>query len=165
MKLQDQVCALEQAKVLKSLGVKQDSLFYWYTAPHDNGCDKYWETNEIAYSPWFVNASTLEDESNGCTYYVDGTDQYSAFTVAELCVMLPDYYPSWRFKVNEASEARRWITTVICGPKPPGIDNIHTAHEFDRYGSTQAISLATLLIALLETEAIKVDEVNARLCA
>ena len=164
MKIIDQVCTIEHAKRLKELGVSQESLFYHYVAPHDNGCDEYWETNEVGYRSWFVNASNPEDESEGCTYYVNGTDQYSAFTVAELSQMLPDYYPSWRFKVNEKSEDVKWVATVICGPKPQGIDDIHTAHEFDRFGKTQAEALATLLIALLETNVITSEEVNKRLC-
>lgn len=86
----------------------------------------------------------------------------AAFTVAELGAMLPNHYPSWRFPVPAINE-EKWIATVICSPKPPGIDDIHTAHEFDRMGDTQAQALGTLLIALLVTEVITPDEANTRL--
>lgn len=139
MKLIDQVCTERQADRLKELGIAQESLLY-----HTHS-DK-----------WGVMPRTSIDFSG---------DPSSAFTVAELSVMLPDYYPSWRFKVSESSEQRKWIATVICSPKPPGIDDIHTAHEFDRYAKTQAEALATLLIALLDIKYITPEEVNARLCA
>lgn len=139
MKLQDQVCTELQADRLKELGVAQESLFY-----HTHS------------EKWGVMPKSSIDFSG---------DPSSAFTVAELSIMLPDYYPSWRFKVSESSQERKWIATVICSPKPPGVDDIHTAHEFDRYAKTQAEALATLLIALLETETITAEEVNARLCA
>lgn len=137
MKLQDQVCTEQQAGRLKELGIAQESLFYH------------------THSDWGVMPRKSIDFSGNPS---------SAFTVAELFVMLPDYYPSWRFKVCEATEERKWIATVICGPKPPGIDDIHTAHEFDRFAGTQAEAMATLLIALLDIKYITPDEVNARLC-
>lgn len=138
MKLQDQVCTEAQADRLKELGVIQESLFYH------------------THSDWGVMPRKSIDFSG---------DPSSAFTVSELGAMLPDYYPSWRFKVNESSDERKWIATVICGPKPSGIDDIHTANEFDRYAKTQAEALATLLIALLDIKYITPEEVNARLCA
>lgn len=150
MKLQDQCCTIEQAKLLKSLGVTQKSLFY-----HHPNFDR----------PVFGETVITESGKQYRKIQVcnDKKASFSAFTVAELGAMLPDYYPSWRFKKNEQSGERLWIATVICSPKPPGIDDIHTAHEFDRFAKTQAEALATLLIALLETEAIKVEEVNNRL--
>lgn len=136
MKLHDQCCTEQQGDRLKELGIAQESLFYH------------------THSDWGVMPRGSIDFSG---------DPSSAFTVAELSQMLPDYYPSWRFKVNEKSEDVKWVATVICGPKPQGIDDIHTAHEFDRFGKTQAEALATLLIALLETNVITADEVNKRL--
>lgn len=136
MKLEDQVCTPDQGERLKALGIKQESLFYW------------------THSDWGIMPHSSIDFSG---------DPTSVFTVSEISAMLPDYYPSWRFKVSESTEERRWISTVICGPKPPGVDDIHTAHEFDRYGSTQAISLATLLISLLDTGTITPEECNKRL--
>lgn len=154
MKLQDQCCTLEQAKLLKSLGVRQDCS---HAAWLRNECH-----GETAFWCWPVEAQGVSNRgySSPAQFCLEG---FSAFTVAELFEMLPDYYPSWRFKKNEQSGERLWVVTVICSPKPAGIDDIHTAHEFDRYGKTQAEALATLLIALLETEAITVEEVNNRL--
>jgi len=71
MKLEDQVCSLELAIKLEKLGVKQDSLFYWYD---------YSEKNESA----------------GISYTkgkIVGENTCSAFTVAELGEMLPVEIP------------------------------------------------------------------------
>lgn len=156
MKLIDQVITLSQAKRLKVLGVKQESIWFWAYPVNE----KMISTRKDVIH--FTLKEDILSDNEGDEF---DHDVAAAFTVAELFVMLPDYYPSWRFKVNEKSGERKWVATVICSPKPPGIDDIHTAHEFDRYGKTQAEALATLLIALLETEAINAEEVNARLCA
>lgn len=67
MKLEQQVCSFEQAKKLKELGVKQESLFYW---------------NEKAGVADFYN------------HFMPTDRNISAFTVAELGEMLKksDYY-------------------------------------------------------------------------
>jgi len=66
MNLEDQVCSLELAKRLHELGVKQESLFFWWE----------WQEHTIlrysAYAP-----------------EISGEMPYSAFTVAELGDMLP----------------------------------------------------------------------------
>lgn len=69
MKLQDQVISLELAKNLKELGVKQDSLFYWWK-PIDGD--------------WILVEKKEQDEG----YQMEGR-AFSAFTVAELGEMLP----------------------------------------------------------------------------
>ncbi len=78
MKLEQQVVSLELAKKLKELGVKQESLFYW--RPNDNGAGNF---NDII-------VAANDEEGLFCGVY------YSAFTVAELGEMLPDYAHSWR---------------------------------------------------------------------
>lgn len=135
MKLEDQVITEKQADRLKELGIAQEALFYH------------------THSKWGVMPKKSIDFTGAPS---------AAFTVAELGIMLPDYYPTWRFSVP-GQNADKWIATVICAPKPPGIDDIHTAHEFDRMGDTQAQALGTLLIALLVTKAITPEEANARL--
>lgn len=71
MKLQDQVCSLEQAKQLKELGVYGESLIT--VADRSGGV--------------FMSSLDIDDEYSPC---------YCAFTVAELGEMLPpDYQWSW----------------------------------------------------------------------
>lgn len=168
MILKDQVCTEQQARRLKELGAIQESLFYWYTSPHDNGKDEYWETKEITYMPFFVNASTLEDESEGCTYYVNQTDQYSAFTVAELGLMLPDVD---NHEFIWASFPDAGITEEGLDIDPPafsvfiGPSVCHLEEEpFDnKIYPTEAQARAAFLIYCIENNKTTVAEVNHRL--
>lgn len=75
MKLEDQVTSLEISKKLKELGVKQESEFYWVVTL----------TTEYHLS-WYPNGELPKalQQRNDC---------YSAFTVAELGVLLPAYIP------------------------------------------------------------------------
>jgi len=67
MKLENQVCSLELAKQLKELGVKQESLFWWW--------------NDGIYHYTLLDGVEIEDA-------------ISAFTVAELGEMLPNDFIS-----------------------------------------------------------------------
>jgi hypothetical protein len=76
MTLEHQVCSLDLAKRLKELGVKQESLFYWW---RHEGDSRY-----ILINPILDNRTPKS--------YVDAyaqAEMYSAFTVAELGEMLP----------------------------------------------------------------------------
>jgi len=139
MRIEQQVCTKDQAHKLKELGIRQDSFFAYIS-----------------------EGELLSRHSPNLNLMAIATDFVAAYSVAELSQMLPDYYPSWRFPVHTGGPLK-WVATVICWPKPQGIDDIHTASEFDRIGDTQAEALANLLIALLETEVITPEEVNQRL--
>lgn len=77
MRIEDQVCSLELSKKLKTLGVKQESAFYWM--PH--------------YRWSFGGKLTEKDILNWSVQYADYCEEepklISAFTVAELGEMLP----------------------------------------------------------------------------
>lgn len=147
MKLSDQVCTREQAQRLKELGVDGDSLFAW----EQSGLPGEWR---VTYPSEYARETK--------TLYPAEIKWIPAWTAGELSMALGNYYLSWQFPVPGQNK-NLWIATVICGPKPEGIDNIHTAHEFDRTGETQAEALAILLIAVLTTGAEKVEDVNKRL--
>lgn len=70
MEIEKQVCSLELAKKLKELGVKQESLFFWKP---DGG--------------WHLSQKL-------------GQHVISAFTVAELGEILPNYFVSGRINDN-----------------------------------------------------------------
>lgn len=79
MKLEDQVCSLELSKRLKELGVKQESLFYWFEQ------EGYLRVGQLQLS------RAARGESRLC----------SAFTVAELGEMLPREQWLCRLKTGE----------------------------------------------------------------
>lgn len=122
MKLQDQVCTEPQGDRLKELGIDQESLFY-----HTHS-DK-----------WGVLPRSGIDFSG---------DPSSAFTVAELGIMLPAGYDSMRISDDG------WRGYDLNGRDFPP----------DTF-RTEAGCRVAMIIDLLETEVITVEEVNARLCA
>ncbi len=78
MQLRNQVCSLELAKKLKTLRVKQESLWYWrITAGH----------------PMLIINSNVPDEYKDKYYY-------SAFTVAEFGEILSTFYLTWKNEIE-----------------------------------------------------------------
>lgn len=152
MKIQDQVCTLEQANKLRELGVEQKGYFVY----------RHWRGNgNIILSKL---ASKYNDYPKN-RRQVSPNVLASAFTVAELGVMLGEGCPSWQFKnTNDKSEI--WIATRI-GPNNTEDREvqINTYASFDRFGSTQAEALATLLISCIECNVpgFLTEEVNNRL--
>lgn len=73
MNIEDQVCSLELSKRLKELGVRQESLFYW------------WDGDDINDEGHSVSRIEIENNDSAPSNFV----VYSAFTVAELGEMLP----------------------------------------------------------------------------
>ena len=76
MKLENQVTNLELSKKLKDIGVKQESVWYWYEATKLASAKN--EMQEIKY--WTLARSPLMAK-----------EIYSAFTVAKLGERLPNY--------------------------------------------------------------------------
>jgi predicted amino acid racemase len=126
MKLQSQVCTLEQAKKLNELGVKQDSLFYWIDRK---------DKSRVVYS------GLIED--------IEKLTTYSAFTVAELGVMLPCYYVVYYTVAHGYCVCRKMENGELQRPLLTGC--------------TQAKAGAAMLIFLLENNLTTAEEVNQRL--
>lgn|SRR5574341_172240 len=127
MKLEDQSASLESAKRLKELGVKQSSLFYH-----------------------IVN-SISEIRYEGCKMREDPIDggvirYYSAFTVAELGVLLPAGYDT----MYTTGEGWRCYD--------------HDGNDFQVEAfKTEAECRAEMLIHLLQRNIITAEECNKRL--
>jgi hypothetical protein len=117
MIIEQQVCSLELAKRLKELGVKQESLFYWQFFPGHN----------------FI----IHDKDKSNHYE---TETYSAFTVAELGEMLPD----WNESVKRAY--KDWVCIIR---------NKNTDINWHSFGETEANARSKMLIYLLENGLIK----------
>lgn len=77
MKLEDQVCSLELARQLKTLGVKQESWFRWY------------QDGQVAHASLPSHFYISDERENQ-----PDTEVAAAFTVAELGEMLPAGYAS-----------------------------------------------------------------------
>lgn len=160
MKLDEQCCTLEQAKELRELGVKQDSLFYHFPNPNLPSIKKKYKLSD--YNVRYGKEQIGKETHSIKTLVLQGAFQstYSAFTVAELCVMLGDNFPTWSFKYRGKT---KWIATIQIKKAKRSYDTVLTAPEFDRYAETQAQALATLLIATIKTGYLKVKDINKRL--
>lgn len=122
MELKKQICSLEFSKQLKELGVKQESVFYWRKI--DMNGKVFWEPEyEMTINPF----KTLES--------------ISAFTVAELGEMLPNYYTTGRSENNNYNCWR-----IRSSEKK--------LNFFDLSSDTEANARAKMIIHLLKNKVI-----------
>lgn len=131
MKLENQVCTLEQAKMLKELGVIQKSIFFhrYRIQPEEFWCI----------------------EMQGCSpaSWATPVNEYSAYTVAELGVMLVNEENGYGFSVSY---------------KHP----FFVFYEQGFFGSIcscsyEAEAKAKMLIFLLQNKLVTSEECNKRL--
>jgi len=95
-------CDLEWAKKLKELGVKQESL-WWWTAGRKNEFSDY--TNKFYHLPQLLDKTEIEERNKG------GWNIVSAFTVAELGEMLPNYVSTSNCGGGRTSER---VNYLVC---------------------------------------------------
>ena len=150
MKIQDQVCSLEQAKKLSELGVNSQSLWYYIRA------DEY----EFALVPdgWVVDDAVpdLRYWESVATCH----EQYSAFTVAELGVMLP--HDLEEFQLSTWYAPKRKLYRSQYRLNRGSISDEDFPEDFAQ-GTTEAECRASMLIHLLESGKLTPEEVNNRL--
>lgn len=184
MRNEKQVAPFEQARRLKELGVKQESLFYWV-------CGEM----EYDWGDWYIR-ETEEDEHFLFNHIVgrvfedydfhpllpehpsdNATDSeydeyltienkaikrmrdkiYAAYTVAELRVALPPFSYSWRGRDS------RWA--CVPSTNEPNVEDIEYSLDMGLFhkADTEAEALSDLLLHLIETGQITLEEVNRRL--
>lgn len=133
MKLQDQVCRLQQSKKLNQLGIIQGgSVFYFDTEQID------------------VEVPIFNSGFNGDGQYFNAETCFAAFNVAELGIMCNSETYTWRTG-SENSEYAHW----------EWIDEGNT-NAMGVY-ATEAEARAEMLIYLLKNNLVTAGEVNARL--
>ena len=100
MKLEHQVCSLESAKRLKELGVRQESLWFW---------QENWDSDNPEGKHWWC----LSQHGEGM-----GKELFSAFTVAELGELLPDflYIDNEWWQVLCYQERKVWYCEIMDRP-------------------------------------------------
>lgn len=161
MKIENQVCTLEQGKRLKELGVAQTAHFTWYEV--SNGDDEgVFEREDVEWHPVLcrydrnrqadvaigpINDDLTTGDGEFCSYKPAPS---SAYTVVELGVMLPAYYHS-RYGNNLMGE----MGWVIGQYGVLTVDSV--AH------ATEAQARAAMLIYLLENNLTTAEDVNQRL--
>lgn len=139
-----QMCSLEFAKKLKSLGVAQDvSEFYWWVSASGRNC---LEDRKADCSPLMTYSTDCQSggRHNSAMQFC-----FAALTTAELGVALPQGYFSCRFDARNKSVFQM---TKIWEKDFPACDS-----------NTESNARAKLLCYVLENKIISVDEVNKRL--
>jgi hypothetical protein len=145
MKIENQVCTLEQSKKLNELGVMQGcSLFFFDSSLTDN---------KIRFNSYHKDG-----------HYKNAQSCYSAFTVAELGIMLPRNFASfycgydiWRVAntFNYANGHDNFLDQLVYTGTSKTFICINENNE--------AKARAALLIHLVEKCHITVEEINQRL--
>jgi hypothetical protein len=141
MDLSKQVIILQQAKRLKELGIVQESAFY-----HDlNMYDEQWG---------LIPKHELEQKVE----VLGIGEAYSAFTVAELGVLLPrDKYGAGRYYTIQDA----YLPTL--GFSVWDFNENEQVETVEKVYLTEAEARAALLIFLLENNHTTAEEVNQRL--
>ena len=137
MKIENQVCNLQQAKHLLGLGVECNSFFMW----HIGGV-----TGE-----WII----IDTEHSNIT-----NEDFPAFTVAELGVLIGNKY-TLSETTNHEEDSRRFICGDVFGTE----DGDDYDYNICCFGATEAEARANTLIHLLENKIIDVEACNKRLVA
>ena len=128
-----QVTNQKISKKLEKLGVKQESLWWWIKT-------RVRSNNTTWKDEWIIadKCNYIDPNSNLDTCI----EHYSAFTVAELGKLLPDYY--------ETSHNRAYW---LC--KPNSVD-------FYEIADTEADARGLMLIYLIENNLIKIGEIKCK---
>lgn len=147
MKLQDQVIPLPMAQRLKELGVKQESYFSWYVAkdvddtPALNRSGFHCLLCGHPYAPYF--------------------EAVAAFTVAELGQLMPDYMVVDHYRMHFHSYKQEQYKKPALWTCTFGRSTDKEVPDFDRHNEAEA--RGTLLIHLLESNLITIQDINSRI--
>ena len=157
MKLEDQVCGLELAKKLKEIGVKQDSLQYWTDIGESiSGHPSIYRQVEphVTSMPSMEIAFAIDKKKNRSWVFrgisapdnvLDGKLEdgelsvWSAFSVAELGEMLPDFI----YQYKTSGQWAIWYVALE--------ESSHPIYRND----TQANNLSRMLIWCIENGKVK----------
>ncbi len=143
MKIENQVCSLEQSKKFAEVGILQDSLFYYFPNPNTEIIKK--KCNLPDYNLLPGSHRLPNQEKTIREFVLDGSyaKTYSAYTVAELFVMIGINYVC-----SGVDSSKIWLSSITELKSPNNLNLVAQAHGVPIYatGKNQAESLASLLI-------------------
>ena len=169
MELEKQVCNFELAKKLKELGVKQDSLFYWW---EDKG--QFVDTDRFGEDRYCSRQIEFGEDSRNHWHEI----KISAFTVAELGNLLPILVKSDNVtyflnsnKFFAIRDGELWAVTYSrfhcgcnncwCKKHTPELNNKEEVLISMEY-ENEADARAGMLIHLIENNLIKIQDINLK---
>lgn len=154
MKLENQICTLDQARKLKALGITQQSHFY-YTGFEDIYC--------MVDKPEFCQGEGHSGQGKATISLLKNGACASAFTVAELMAMLPKNFATWRFRAPLSGNDMYICTLIVSNEELGSEKNFTTNPRVDEYCNTQAEALAAMLIKYLRAGDYLAQDCNTRL--
>ena len=128
LKSENQVCSFEYSQELEKLGVKQESIFWWRKYSLCKNTDLYYIPNKE--TDLLILSGKLEYN-------------FSAFTVAELGEMLPNWASSYRLGKLASKNCGKYCCEYHI------ISKKHTK-DFEFISDTEADCRAKMLIYLIE---------------
>lgn len=142
MKIENQVCTLEQAKRLKEIGVLQESEFYFRMG-------KIWHFREVTDWPNQEQLSDLLQSGQ------ENERIFSAYTVAELGEMLPDLIEQEdkQYELVCIKEDDCWLCRYVRNNNM--LDCFHYAA-----GETEAEARTNMLEYCIESNLTTIDQIN-----
>jgi hypothetical protein len=143
MKIENQICDLEYAKMLEELGVMQNSYFYHICG---NGINDEFEEQHII-------LDTLQKDGISKYKILEGMkiEFYSAFTVAELGEILPIELNDKYLLSHRCSRGGWWLM----------YSNDSNDNECNSvWDLSEANARAKMLIYLIENDLVKVEDLN-----
>ena len=163
MKIEDQVCTVEQSETLVKLGVKGDSYFNWSFCHlgHEDGGTKEWiglfRPNSGEYDIMPVGEYPERYDGEEFESYKD----LPAFTVAELGVMLELHCQN---KISFIPHNKKWLLKFEHATRTAPERNYGTGTTVlqNVYG-TEAEARCDLLIYMIENDFLTVEDVNNHL--
>lgn len=166
MKIEEQVCTLEQAKKLKTLGVNQDAYFSWFGDEQQRLMDNGKEG--MAISNWLFVSSTEPCNNQEADWRSDVCLKpiAAAFTTAELGQLLSIVrYESFGFPMMFTSYCHS--SDVSVGYLGKWSCAFRNPKQFNNPGiksDNEAEARAEILIWLLENGHVKADNINNGVC-
>ncbi len=180
MNIENQVCSLEQAKKIKELGVMADGLFFWNNPMEDKKIfdlisreyavkcysdlmvDAQKKHDGIEDGEWFTyDKEEMKDKANQIIKMIIADPQtdalLTAFTVAELGVMLPYEYLNIGDNVGHKTHRGLWKHNNGWGIR------FHRDDPDSEHFTNEAEARAAFVIYLLENKLTTPEEVNQRL--
>ena len=172
MNLKDQVCLIEQAKKLNKLGIKYDSYFY-YAEYQD---DYLKEHNIIIFDKNNEIVDNSRKDIMRSLYTEKAVLFYPAFSVAELDELLPKklfledhgtmfiskdalYHGVSLYQLYPNGYNHEYFETGYI--ESAGSNATLKNKYYEKYGDTEAESKANLLLFLLETEKVNIEDINS----
>lgn len=150
MKIENQVCTISQSKLLKELGILQESQCYHYQeqTPRNPNLHEYGFSQENM--PWYLTTTGKKSILSGSRVMYE----YSAFSVAELGEMLPDLFSTNRqYELVCVKEDDCWLVMYVAGN-----DLLNVLHK--KAAKKEADAKADMLIYLLEKRLVDVEACN-----